>query len=151
MIKIWKKNLIDALSIFLKLSQEMNYFRLKIVLFFILINILFYWIAMFIAFPELILGSSWLEYLLLQFPVGLLGGFFDSLSLIVTIYMVKRAIASNSNLMYLAHLSIDLVIAFLATMWILFVFIVSGWLIGFLISTPEWSFPINIFILFINI
>ena len=137
MIKIWKKNLIDALSIFLKLSQEMNYFRLKIVLFFILINILFYWIAMFIAFPELILGSSWLEYLLLQFPVGLLGGFFDSSSLIVTIYMVKRAIASNSNLMYLAHLSIDLVIAFLATMWILFVFIVSGWLIGFLISTPE--------------
>ena len=92
---------------------------------------------MLIAFPELIFGSSWLEYLLLQFPVGFLGGFFDSLSLIITIFMIKRAINSNSHFMYLAHLSVDIVIACFATMWVLFVFIFSGWLIGFLLSNPE--------------
>lgn len=92
---------------------------------------------MLIAFPELILGSSRLEYFLLQFPVGFLGGLFDSLSLIVTIFMIKRAIYSHSNFMYLAHLSIDIIIAFLATMWVLFVFIFSGWIISFLLFNPE--------------
>ena len=55
-------------------------YKLKIVTFFISINILFYWIAMIAAFPELLFGNSSLEYFLLQFPVGILGGFFDSLS-----------------------------------------------------------------------
>ena len=72
----------------------------------------------------------------MQFPVGILGGFFDSLSLIITILMI-RAINSKSDLLYLAHLSVDLVIAILATMWVLFVFIFSGWIISFLISNPE--------------
>ena len=137
MIKVWKKFLIDSLEIFLNYAYKTKLFRLKIVVFFILINISFYWLAMFIAFPELIFGSSWLEYLLLQFPVGFLGGFFDSLSLIITFYMIKRAIASHSNLMYLVHLSVDIFIAFLATMWVLFVFIFSGWIIGFLLLNPE--------------
>ena len=75
MIKIWKKYLINALKLFLKISQNTNYFKLKIIVFFISINVLFYWIAMFVAFPELIFGSSSLEYFLLQFPVGILGGF----------------------------------------------------------------------------
>ena len=82
MIKIWKKYLINALKLFLEISRNTNYFKLKIVIFFISINILFYWIAMIVAFPELIFSSSSLEYFLLQFPVGILGGFFDSLSLI---------------------------------------------------------------------
>ena len=137
MIKIWKKYLINALKLFLKISKNTNYFKLKIIIFFISINVLFYWIAMFVAFPELIFGSSALEYFLLQFPVGILGGFFDSLSLIITIYMIKRAITSYSSIMYLAHLSVDLLIACIATMWVLFVFIFSGWLTSFLILNPE--------------
>ena len=137
MIKIWKKYLINALKLFLEISQNTNYFKLKIIVFFISINVLFYWIAMFVAFPELIFGSSSLEYFLLQFPVGILGGFFDSLSLIITIYMIKGAINSYSSFMYLAHLSVDLLIACIATMWVLFVFIISGWLTSFLILNPE--------------
>tara|TARA_B100001063_G_C16461953_1_gene403560 strand:+ start:39 stop:647 length:609 start_codon:yes stop_codon:yes gene_type:complete len=137
MIKIWKKYLIIALKLFLEISKNTSYFKLKTVIFFISINILFYWIAMVVAFPELIFGSSSLEYFLLQFPVGILGGFFDSLSLIITIYIIKRAITSYSSFMYLAHLSIDLLIACIATMWVLFVFIFSGWLISFLILNPE--------------
>ena len=137
MIRIWKKYLITALKLFLKISKKKKYFKLKIIIFFISINILFYWIAMITAFPELIFGSSSLEYFLLQFPVGILGGFFDSLSLIITVYMIKRAITSSSSFMYLAHLSVDLLIACIATMWVLFIFIFSGWLIGFLILNPE--------------
>ncbi len=137
MIKIWKKYLINALKLFLEISLNTNYFKLKIVLFFIAINILFYWVAMIAAFPELIFGNNSLEYFLLQFPVGILGGFFDSLSLIITIYMIKRAIISYSSFMYLAHLSVDLLIAAIATMWVLFVFIFSGWLTSFLILNPE--------------
>ena len=137
MIKIWKKNLLYAFKLFLKLSKNTNYFKLKIIIFFILINILFYWIAMIATFPELIFGSSSLEYFLLQFPVGILGGFFDSLSLIITVYMVKRAITSYTNFMYLAHLSVDLVIACIATIWVLLVFIISGWLTSILILNPE--------------
>ena len=125
MIKVWKKYLLKTLRLFLEISKRTNYFKLKIVVFFILINIFFYWTAMLIAFPELVFGSSSLEYFLLQFPVGILGGFFDSLSLIITIYMVKRAISSYSNFMYIAHLSVDLLIACIATMWVLFVFIFS--------------------------
>ena len=137
MIKIWKKYLITALKLFLEISKNTSYFRFKIVIFFISINILFYWIAMIAAFPELIFNSSSLEYFLLQFPVGILGGFFDSLSLIITLYIIKRAITSYSSFMYLAHLSIDFLIACIATMWVLFVFIFSGWLISFLILNPE--------------
>ena len=51
--------------------------------------------------------------------------------------MIKKAINSQSNLMYLAHLAVDIVIAILATLWVLFVFIFSGWVISFLISNPE--------------
>ena len=53
MIKIWKKYLINALKLFLGISKNTNYFKLKIIIFFISINVLFYWIAMFVAFPEL--------------------------------------------------------------------------------------------------
>ena len=51
--------------------------------------------------------------------------------------MIKRAITSYSSFMYLAHLSVDLFIACVATMWVLFVFIFSGWLTSFLILNPE--------------
>ena len=51
--------------------------------------------------------------------------------------MIKRAIISYSSFMYLAHLSVDLLIAAIATMWVLFVFIFSGWLTSFLILNPE--------------
>ncbi len=137
MIKVWKILLKDALRFFINLAQRKTFFKLKLVFFFVSINIVFYWIAMITAFPELIIGSSRKEYFLLQIPVGILGGLFDSLSLIITIFMIKRAIASQSNFMYLAHLSVDIIIAFLATLWVLFVFIFSGWLISFIIASPE--------------
>jgi len=75
--------------------------------------------------------------LFLQFPVGFLGGLFDSASLIITLYIVKRALHSPSNFTYLLHLSVDIFIAVCATLWVLFVFSFSGWLIGFITQQPE--------------
>lgn len=137
MIIIWKRLLIKALEEFIAFLNKVHFSKVKICIFFILVNIFFYWLAMLLTYPILIFGPTYLEYFLLQFPVGILGGFFDSLSLIITILMIKRAINSKSDLLYLAHLSVDLVIAILATMWVLFVFIFSGWIISFLISNPE--------------
>ena len=44
-----------------------------------------------------------------------------------------------STKIYIAHLSIDLVIAVLATFWVILVFIVSGWIVSFVetLGQPE--------------
>ena len=140
MIEIWKKLLSNNLKLFLEYARNTSNFSIKIFITFIFINIFFYWFAMLLAYPELIFGPSYLEYFFLQIPVGILGGGFDSLSLIITIYMIKRAINSYSSFMYLAHLSVDVMIAFLATFWVLFVFIISGWLFSFFTVNPESLF-----------
>jgi hypothetical protein len=71
------------------------------------------------------------------FPVAVLGAVFDCLSLLVTLHIVKRALASTNNFSYLGYLSIDLLIAFLATLWVLFAFMLSGWLVSFVLAIPE--------------
>ena len=63
---------------------------------------------------------------------GILGALFDSLSFFVTIIIVRRALLTASTKVYIAHLSIDLVIAILATFWVILVFIISGWVISFI-------------------
>lgn len=98
-------------------------------LFFILINIACYWWAMYTAFPELTRGSAGHYYFKVQFPVGILGALFDSLSFFVTIFIIRHAIHAKKNVQYITHLSLDLVIAILATFWVLFVFSFSGWIV----------------------
>ena len=137
MFKIWKIKLNQYLDKFFLFKRNTTYFRVKLSLFFVLVNILFYWFAMILAFPELLKGPSSKEYFLLQFPVGILGGFFDSLSLVITIIMVKRALLTTSNISYIAHLSIDILIAIAATFWVLLVFSFSGWVVSFLTLNPE--------------
>ena len=77
------------------------------------------------------------HYIKLQIPVGLLGALFDSLSFFITIWIIKRALASTKTSEYVFHLSLDLVIAVLATLWVLFVFSFGGWLISLWESAPE--------------
>ena len=89
------------------------------------------------AFPEVAFGPERAHYFMVQFPVGILGAFFDSLSLFVTIYMVRRALSASSSASYVGHLSVDLGIAALATFWVLFVFSVSGWIVGVVGTAPE--------------
>jgi hypothetical protein len=92
---------------------------------------------MFTAFPQYIHGIEGTHYFLLQFPVGFLGAIFDSFSFFVTIFIIRRALNCVSSSEYIAHLSLDLVIALFATCWVLFVFSFSGWLICLFETNPE--------------
>ena len=109
----------------------------KLFLAFILLNITCYWWGMLTAFPQDVLGRERVHYFLIQFPVGFLGALFDSLSFFVTISIAKRALKTTSTTSYMAHLSVDLLIAILATWWVLFVFSVSGWLVSLIQLQPE--------------
>lgn len=118
-------------------KSQTRHFAAKLFLFFIGLNVACYWVAMLTAFPEVAFGPRRVHYFWMQFPVGILGAVFDSLSLIVTVFMVRCALASTSNSSYVMHLSIDIGIAVLATFWVLFVFSASGWMISLLGAQPE--------------
>ena len=92
---------------------------------------------MYTAFPELTRGSAGVYYYKVQFPVGILGALFDSLSFFVTIFIIRHALCSKKDIQYVAHLSLDLIIAILATFWVVFVFSFSGWLVNLVSLTPQ--------------
>ena len=92
---------------------------------------------MFTAFPELTHGRAGVYYFKMQFPVGFLGAIFDSLSFFVTIYIIHNALRTEKGIQYISHLSLDLIIAILATFWVLFVFSFSGWLIDLTNDAPQ--------------
>ena len=125
----WKESLNDLLEFYESNRPEFYLFFPFLFLFFILINITCYWGAMVTAFPELVFGSSFTYYFKIQFPVGILGALFDSLSFFITILIIRKALESTTTMKYIGHLSIDFIIAVLATFWVVFVFSISGWLI----------------------
>ena len=92
---------------------------------------------MFTAFPDLTHGAQGVYYFKVQFPVGLLGALFDSLSFFVTVYIIRRALRSTSSWEYVGHLSCDLIIAILATFWVVYVFSISGWLVKIFDGAPQ--------------
>ncbi len=104
---------------------------------FVVLNASCYWLGLLGAYPEKVAGPDRMHYVWLQFPVGVLGALFDTASFFVTIVIVRRALATRRALDYVGHLSIDAVIAVLATMWVLLVFSVSGWLLSLLEAQPE--------------
>lgn len=134
---LWRQRLEALLNALQERKRRTPHFYAKLFLFFVGLNIACYWIAMLTAFPEVTFGPRRVHYFWVQFPVGILGAVFDSLSLFVTVYMVRRALASASNTSYVAHLSVDAGIAVLATFWVLFVFSASGWMISLVGSQPE--------------
>ena len=136
-ITTWKDSL-RSLVIFYETKRGKSItFYLKLFLFFFLLNITCYWIAMFTAFPEYTQGKAGVHYFKIQFPVGFLGALFDSLSFFVTVYIIRQALRTRNGFEYLAHLSLDAVISVAATFWVLFVFSSSGWLISFIESTQQ--------------
>ena len=135
-ITIWKTSLQHLLTYYESHRGQLRSFYPKLFFFFILLNMACYWLAMFTAFSEYIYSYAAWHYFKVSFPVGFLGAVFDSLSFFVTIYIIRRALKSRSTTEYLSHLSIDLFIAILATFWVLFVFIISGWLIHALTPAP---------------
>ena len=131
-ISYWRKDLNRALLFYESKRSQGDYFFLYLFIFFIFLNITCYWFAMVTAFPFLVFGKTFGYYFKVQFPVGILGALFDSLSFFVTIFIVRRALLTVSTKIYIAHLSIDLVIAVLATFWVILVFIISGWAVSFI-------------------
>jgi hypothetical protein len=138
-ISYWRKDLQRALLFYESKRFHGDSFFLYLFIFFVLLNIICYWFAMVTAFPSLVFGKTFGYYFKVQFPVGILGALFDSLSFFVTIFIVRRALLTVSIKIYIAHLSIDLVIAVLATFWVILVFIVSGWTVSFIetLGQPE--------------
>jgi len=135
-ITIWKDSL-NRLIVFYEAKRGSIFvFYPLLFLLFVLINIGCYWWAMFTAFPELTHGRAGIHYFKIQFPVGFLGALFDSLSFFVTIFIIRHALRTEKGIQYVAHLSLDLVIAILATFWVLFVFSFSGWLINLMDAKP---------------
>ena len=109
-----------------------KFYFLKVFIFFVFINDIAYWFAIATAYPEIFSGNELEHYIKVQIPVSLLGALFDSLSLYITLFVVRRALLSRSNISYISHLSIDVLIAIAATFWVLFVFSVSGWIVSFI-------------------
>ena len=131
-IYYWRKDLRKVLSFYESKRSQGDHFFLYLFLFFILVNITCYWLAMVSAFPSLVFGKTFSYYFKVQFPVGIFGALFDSLSFFITIFIIRRALLTINTKVYIAHLSIDLAIAVLATFWVVFVFIVSGWAVSFI-------------------
>ena len=131
-IYYWRKDLRKVLFFYESKRSQGDHFFLYLFLFFILVNITCYWLAMVSAFPSLVFGKTFSYYFKVQFPVGIFGAFFDSLSFFITISIIRRALLTINTKVYIAHLSIDLAIAVLATFWVVFVFIVSGWAVSFI-------------------
>ena len=129
-ISVWKSDLLFILTYLENKTLRLKYFKGKLFLFFLVVNIFFYWFAMLTAFPELVFGKTFSYYFKIQFPVGILGSIFDSSSFFITLFIIKRAIKTSKSYIYVGHLSIDLLIAILATFWVVFVFILSGWIVN---------------------
>lgn len=66
-----------------------------------------------------------------------MGAVFDSLSFFITIFIVRRALKTKKTLEYIGHLSLDVVIAVIATFWVLWVFSFSGWIISIVEAKPQ--------------
>ena len=136
-IGIWRDSLHKVLDIYERRRGSIKVFFPLLFLFFIILNIACYWWAIYTAFPFYMMTHEASHYVKLQIPVGFLGALFDSLSFFVTIWIIKRALASSKTSEYIFHLSLDLVIAILATLWVLFVFSFGGWIISIWESAPE--------------
>ena len=136
-IFVWKRSLAKLLELYDRNKRPYPRFLALLFLSFVAINLACFWFAMFTAFPESTRGSAGAHYFKVQFPVGFLGAVFDSLSFFVTVFIVRRALRATSEASYVAHLSVDLLIAIMATWWVLFVFTISGWIISQFDARPE--------------
>ncbi|MEL6602420.1 MAG: hypothetical protein AAFP20_04240 [Cyanobacteria bacterium J06614_10] len=134
---IWRRSLAKLLDFYSRKRGSLVGFLPKLFLFFMLLNMACYWLAILTAYPQEAFGNEQWEYFLMQFPVGFLGALFDSVSFFITVWIARRALKTTSLPSYIAHLSIDILIAIVATFWVLMVFSVSGWLVGMLQSSSQ--------------
>jgi len=136
-MQLWRDPLHQVLDLYERKRGSLKFFFPVLFGFFIVLNIACYWWAIYTAFPYYMMTHEATHYIKLQIPVGILGALFDSLSFFVTIWIIRRALASTKTTEYVFHLSLDLLIAVIATFWVLFVFTFGGWMISLLEAAPE--------------
>ncbi len=136
-VAIWRESLHTILDRYERKKISTWLFFPLLFLFFIFLNIACYWWAIYTAFPHYMQTHEASHYVKLQIPVGFFGALFDSLSFFITIWIIKRALAASKTSEYVFHLSLDLIIAIVATFWVLFVFTLGGWLISLWENAPE--------------
>ena len=136
-VAIWRNSLHTILDRYERKKISTWLFFPLLFVFFIILNIACYWWAIYTAFPYYMQTHEASHYIKLQIPVGFLGALFDSLSFFVTIWIIRRALAARKTSEYVFHLSLDLIIAVVATFWVLFVFTFGGWLISIWENAPE--------------
>jgi len=134
---VWRASLHHFLVWFQDLRGRTAWFPLKTFVFFFFVNLAFFWWALLTAYPRLLFGPKAEEYALMGFPVSFLGAIFDCVSLAATLVIVGRALRAESDHRFVAYLGFDLVVAVLAGLWVLFAFVVSGWLVNLILSLPE--------------
>jgi len=125
----WQTELQGLLVWYLRYRSSHPAFFLQLLVFFFIVNAICYWAATIIAFPE-VLETQPGRIAMIQQPVALLGGLFDSLSFFITVELIRRASVAPSSARFFAVLSVDLLIAAVATAWVLLVVMLSSWLIG---------------------
>jgi hypothetical protein len=133
---VWRASL-ERVHRWLARERAKAGFSVRAFLIFFVINLGCFWWALLTAYPEKLQGLKAVEYTLIGFPVAFMGAAFDVASLAVTMWAVSQALKARSNRVYLAYLSIDVGIAVLATLWVLFAFIVSGWLVAQILPINE--------------
>jgi hypothetical protein len=136
-VAIWRDSLHTILDRYERKKISTWLFFPLLFVFFIILNIACYWWAIYTAFPYYMQTHEASHYIKLQIPVGFFGALFDSLSFFVTIWIIRRALAARKTSEYVFHLSLDLIIATVATFWVLFVFTFGGWLISIWENAPE--------------
>lgn len=134
---IWRKSLSRLLDFYAAKRGRLLTFFPKLFIFFMLLNMTCFWAAILLFYPSEAFGNEQWEYFLMQFPVGFMGALFDSVSFFITVWIARRALKTTSLPSYIAHLSIDVLIAIVATFWVLMVFSVSGWLVGLLQQSSQ--------------
>jgi uncharacterized protein with PQ loop repeat len=136
-VAIWRESLHTILDKYERKKISTGLFFPLLFIFFVVLNIACYWWAIYTAFPYYMQTHEASHYIKLQIPVGFFGALFDSLSFFITIWIIKRALAAQKTSEYVFHLSLDLIIAVVATFWVLFVFTFGGWLISIWENVPE--------------
>jgi hypothetical protein len=134
---LWRKDLGCILNKFQTWRHKTKFYFLKVFIIFVFINDMAYWFAIATAYPEIFLGNQFEHYIKVQVPVAILGALFDSLSLYITVLVIRQALIAKSNFSYISHLSLDLIIAIVATLWVLFVFSISGWIVSLIPGSQE--------------
>lgn len=104
---IWRHSLEKLLNFYSRKRGSFVSFFPKLFIFFMLLNMICFWVAILTTYPQEVFGNEKIEYLIMQFPVGFLGALFDSASFFITIWIARRALKTTSLPSYIAHLSIQ--------------------------------------------